>query len=356
VEQRADKTARLPRVAAEDAGLPSTEGRHTDAVAAASEDAGKADGYSTERTPLSWSPAGLSGSGVPGDAGAGLDYRSPAMEGTYAGPTVDDGYGPPGTQRDYPAPPSSDRGYPAPPAETIYGSAAAPRDYAAPLYPAQVSPSPPPSEPDQAQRMKEYEAERATEWQAPPPYPAQVPSSPPPSEPDQAQRMKGYEAERATEWQAPPRRQSRPQVVPKVHRLARTPRTPRAGKSGETARQAHLTVTRLEPWSVMKFSFIISLVCFVILFVAVALLYGTLAGLGVFDAIQRALSNVTSSQGSTGVNASHWFSASTVLGYTALLGALDVVLITAFATVGSVIYNLVSNLVGGVEVTLRETE
>jgi hypothetical protein len=319
VEQRADETARLPRAAAEDAGLPSTEGGQ----AAASEDAGKADGYSTERSPLSWSPAGLSGAGVPGDAGSRLDYPAPATEGTYAGPTVDDGYGPPGTQRDYPAPPSSDRGYPAPPAETIYGSAAAPRDYAAPPYPAQVSPSPPPPEPDQAQRMKEYEAERATEWQA------------------------------------PLRRQSRPQVAPKVPRLARTPRTPRtsrAGKSGESPRQAHLTVTRLEPWSVMKFSFMISLVCFVILFVAVALLYGTLAGLGVFDAIQRALSNVTSSQGSTGVNASHWFSASTVLGYTALLGALDVVLITAFATIGSVIYNLVSHLVGGVEVTLRETE
>ena len=123
-----------------------------------------------------------------------------------------------------------------------------------------------------------------------------------------------------------------------------------------TARQAHLTVARVEPWSVMKFSFIVSLVAFVILFVAVSVLYGTLAGLGVFDSLQRVVSDVTSSQGSPGVNAKTWFSASRVLGYTALLGSLNIVLITAMSTIGAVVYNLTSRLVGGVEVTLKETE
>ena len=123
-----------------------------------------------------------------------------------------------------------------------------------------------------------------------------------------------------------------------------------------TARQAHLTVARLEPWSVMKFSFVVSLVAFVILFVAVTVLYGALAGLGVFDSLQRVVSDVTSSQGSAGVNAKTWFSASRVLGYTALLGSLNIVLITAMSTIGAVVYNLTSRLVGGVEVTLKETE
>ena len=123
-----------------------------------------------------------------------------------------------------------------------------------------------------------------------------------------------------------------------------------------TARQAHLTVARVEPWSVMKFSFVVSLVAFVILFVAVSVLYGALSALGVFDSLQRVVSDVTSSQGSAGVNAKAWFSASKVLGYTALLGSLNIVLITAMSTIGAVIYNLTSRLIGGVEVTLRETE
>jgi Transmembrane domain of unknown function (DUF3566) len=132
--------------------------------------------------------------------------------------------------------------------------------------------------------------------------------------------------------------------------------TSRRKAAQRPVRQAHLTVARVEPWSVMKFSFVMSLVAFVILFVAVTILYGTLSALGVFESLQRVVTSVTSSQDSAGVNATRWFSASRVLGYTGLLGSLDIVLITAVATIGAVIYNLTSRLIGGVEVTLRETE
>jgi hypothetical protein len=130
----------------------------------------------------------------------------------------------------------------------------------------------------------------------------------------------------------------------------------RSKAAKRSARQAHLTVARIEPWSVMKFSFVVSLVAFVILFVAVSVIYGTLSALGVFTSLQHVVQSVTSSQNSNGVNAAKWFTASRVLGYTALLGALNIVLITAMSTIGAVIYNLTSRLIGGVEVTLRETE
>jgi len=128
------------------------------------------------------------------------------------------------------------------------------------------------------------------------------------------------------------------------------------GSSRRSARQAHLTIARIEPWSVMKFSFVVSLVAFVILFVAVSVIYGTLSALGVFTSLQHVVQSVTSSQDSNGVNAARWFTASRVLSYTALLGALNIVLITAMSTIGAVVYNLTSRLIGGVEVTLRETE
>jgi hypothetical protein len=76
----------------------------------------------------------------------------------------------------------------------------------------------------------------------------------------------------------------------------------------------------------------------------------------VFESLQRVVASLTSSQDSAGVNAAKWFTASKVLGYTALLGSLNIVLITAMSTIGAVIYNLTSRLIGGVEVTLRETE
>jgi hypothetical protein len=130
----------------------------------------------------------------------------------------------------------------------------------------------------------------------------------------------------------------------------------RAG-SQAPARRADLVISRLEPWSVMKFSFLMSLVAWVVLFVAVAFLYFVLSSLGVFTSIEHTLGSVTSSSGSSaGSSISHWFAASRILGYTMLLGAVNIVLITALSTIGSMIYNLVTHLGGGIEVTLRETD
>lgn len=128
------------------------------------------------------------------------------------------------------------------------------------------------------------------------------------------------------------------------------------GSSKRPARQAHLAITQLEPWSVMKFAFVVSLTAFVIVFAAVSVAYGTLAALGVFGSLQHFVSGITSSQTSAGINTTAWFSASRVLGYTALLGSLNIVLITIMSTIGAAVYNLTSRLAGGVQVTLRETE
>jgi hypothetical protein len=127
-------------------------------------------------------------------------------------------------------------------------------------------------------------------------------------------------------------------------------------RAGSQVRKANLVISRVEPWSVMKFSFLISLVLWIVMFVAVALLYYALSSLGAFDAVQRTLASVTSSQTSAGVDLTKWTSAPRILGYTMLLGAVDVVLITAISTVGAVVYNLVTHLGGGIEVTLKETE
>ena len=106
----------------------------------------------------------------------------------------------------------------------------------------------------------------------------------------------------------------------------------------------------------MKFSFVASVVAFIVLFVAITVLYMTLSALGVFTSLQHTISTITSSQGTAGTNISGWFSASRVLGYTGMLGALNIVLITALSTIGAVIYNLIAHVSGGVEVTLRETD
>ena len=137
---------------------------------------------------------------------------------------------------------------------------------------------------------------------------------------------------------------------------AKSAAAPKIKVRRSSKRQAMLTLSRVEPWSVMKFSFVASVVAFIILFVAVAVLYMVLSALGVFDSLQNQVASITSAKNTAGTNISHWFSASLILGYTAMLGALNIVLITALSTIGSVIYNLIAKTVGGIEVTLRETD
>jgi hypothetical protein len=127
-------------------------------------------------------------------------------------------------------------------------------------------------------------------------------------------------------------------------------------EGSEGRRDAQLVLSRIEPWSVMKFSFVVSLVGWIALFVVVALLYYALRAFGVFHYLEETVTTVTSGKGQAGANSSSWFSASTVLGYTMLVGAINVVLITAITTVGAVVYNLVTHVSGGVEVTLREAD
>ncbi|MEV5560506.1 DUF3566 domain-containing protein [Nonomuraea wenchangensis] len=128
---------------------------------------------------------------------------------------------------------------------------------------------------------------------------------------------------------------------------------------GRLPRKAHLVLRRIEPWSAMKFSFVVSLVCFVVLFVAVAVLYGVLQALGVFDSIVDLVNQLgqgEQGQSSIPIDIASWFEPVRILGYTALIGAVNVVLITALSTLGAVIYNISSDLVGGVEVTFSEAE
>ena len=106
----------------------------------------------------------------------------------------------------------------------------------------------------------------------------------------------------------------------------------------------------------MKFSFFVLIVSWVILFVAVTVLYFVLSSLNVFPAIEQMVGSLTYVKGHPTTNVSGWFSAKTIIGYTMLAGGVNVILMTALATVGAVIYNMVTSLVGGVEITLQEAD
>jgi Transmembrane domain of unknown function (DUF3566) len=129
-----------------------------------------------------------------------------------------------------------------------------------------------------------------------------------------------------------------------------------APASAVRTRKARLRVARVDPWSVMKISFVLSIATAIMAFIAVAVLWSVLDAMGVFDAVGGMISDVTSSDQKSGFDLQSFLSLSRVLGFTTLLGLVDIILVTALATLGSFLYNLAAGFVGGLEVTLAEEE
>lgn len=147
----------------------------------------------------------------------------------------------------------------------------------------------------------------------------------------------------------------KPSVEPKMGPTKAVPGTRGAGAptAGRGPRRARLVLRRLDPWSVMKFSFAVSLVLFVVMIVATAVLYLALDQMGVFESVNKMLNDTLNNNGSGG---GLRITAIGVIGTSALLGAVGIVLITALGTLGSFVYNVCADLVGGVEVTLAEKD
>lgn len=124
-------------------------------------------------------------------------------------------------------------------------------------------------------------------------------------------------------------------------------------------RKARLRVARVDPWSVMKVSFVLSIAMGIVTIVGTAVVWNVLNALGVFSSLNKTVGDLTSSGTTTGTssfNLSSFLSFGHVEGYMVIIALVDVVLATALATLGAYLYNLAAGFVGGFEVTLAEDQ
>lgn len=121
-------------------------------------------------------------------------------------------------------------------------------------------------------------------------------------------------------------------------------------------RIARLRVTHIDPLSVMKTAFLLSVAIGVVLVVAVAVIWAVLSATGVWDSINESVVDVVGGDAAETFDIRNWVGAGRILGFTMIVAVLDVVLLTAIATLAAFLYNLAAVLLGGVEVTLTEDE
>lgn len=127
------------------------------------------------------------------------------------------------------------------------------------------------------------------------------------------------------------------------------------GSVARRTRKARLRLSRLDPWSVMKTMLMFSIAGGIIFFVATWVVWGVINASGVFESVNKAVTDLVASPGSdTAFRLEDYVNTHKVLGFAALISAINVILLTALATLFSFLYNLAATVIGGLEVTLAE--
>jgi hypothetical protein len=148
-------------------------------------------------------------------------------------------------------------------------------------------------------------------------------------------------------------RQAKPVKPAKPTKPAKPVRPPAQPR---TTRRARLRLIRLDPWSVMKTSFLLSIAFGIMCVVAVFVLMSILTTAGLWDNVNATIQGLINAEPGNEFDITDYLSMSKVMGITMLIASVDVVFITALATLGAFIYNLSASLLGGIEVTLAEDQ
>jgi hypothetical protein len=196
--------------------------------------------------------------------------------------------------------------------------------------------------------------------------PSQPPASAPAAEPEagrgDAARTKEYASE-LPDLSGPVPRPVQRRAAAAVERpetaSAGTNRTAGGGRVQVASRskggpvRATMQIRRVDPWSALKVSLLLSVALFFVWMIAVAFLYLVLGGMGVWSKLNSNVGDLLTSSGGSG---GELVSSGTIFGGALLIGLVNIVLLTAMATIGAFIYNLTTDIVGGVEVTLADRD
>jgi hypothetical protein len=117
------------------------------------------------------------------------------------------------------------------------------------------------------------------------------------------------------------------------------------------ARKTHRLVRHVEPWSVLKISLIFFFCIWVILLTAAVLLWQVAQSSGVIDNVENFIEDIFAlKEGSFSFEGGQMFRAYAVGGLVMVVAA------TGFTVLLAVLFNLISDLTGGVRVTVVEEE
>ncbi|SEQ50083.1 MULTISPECIES: DUF3566 domain-containing protein [Micrococcaceae] len=118
-------------------------------------------------------------------------------------------------------------------------------------------------------------------------------------------------------------------------------------------RRARLLVSKVDPWSVLKMAFLLSVALGIVTVVAAIVLWTVLDLTGIFDQVDSLLGTLAGSEGG-GFELKKVASLGQVASFATIIAVVNVVLLTALSMLSAVLYNIAATLVGGIGVTLTD--
>ena len=137
--------------------------------------------------------------------------------------------------------------------------------------------------------------------------------------------------------------------------MLRVPKMTRTPRMRSAPRRTRVVVRKIGPLSVLKFSLLFYLCVMLIVLFAMVIVYGVLSAAGAIDSLETVLGYVFG-EGTTSTGGAEPIEVDggTVFMWGLFGGIVFVVVWSAITVFVAMLYNLISDIIGGVEVTLAE--
>lgn len=119
-------------------------------------------------------------------------------------------------------------------------------------------------------------------------------------------------------------------------------------------RRVKLMVSRVDPFSVMKVGFLVSVAMGIAMVVMTGVLWALFSAMGVFDSVNELAGQIIGDGSGQEFDVMDFLGFGRVMALSVVIAVVDIFLLTAIATLGAFLYNIVASLVGGVHMTLTD--
>lgn len=116
-------------------------------------------------------------------------------------------------------------------------------------------------------------------------------------------------------------------------------------------RKVELTLTRVDPWSVLKIGFLLAIALGIATVIATIVLWFVLDGMNVFGTLEDFLNELGAA---SFLELLDYVALPKVIAYSTIFAVVNVIIFTALFTLAALLYNLVATLVGGIGLTLMD--